>query len=384
MKLYADLHIHLGSALGDPVKITASRQLTLDAVIAGAKQKGLAMVGVVDSGCQGVLAEIGDKLEQGEWWELEAGGFQADGVTIIPGCELETREGVHVLSYLPGWQSLREFSYWWQPRVTNSRLSTQHGRMSIRETLTATHNYGGLFGFAHAFTPHKGVYGCYTNRLTSLLGSEVSEIDFIEIGLSADTGMARSIGECRQFAFLSNSDAHSVPNLAREYNLLEMNKPTFDGLAAALRDGGQGIIANYGMHPLLGKYYRTYCPVCDYIVAETPPVEACPRCGNRSVVMGVKDRITMIADRDNVKPDNYYYRVPLLMVPGIGQRTAYRLIQAFGSELAVMETAAISDLEAVAGLRVARTINDIRQQSLTIVAGGGGKYGHLTTDCNPD
>jgi len=383
MLLYADLHVHLGSALGRPVKITASRQLTLDAVVNGAEQKGLRMVGIVDAGCLGVLAEISDKLAQGEWYELPGGGFKAEGVTIIPGCELETCEGVHVLSFFPDWSSLREFSRWWQPQVTNPSLSTQRGKMNIKETLAATHDKGGLFGFAHAFTPHKGVYGFYIERLAGLLGDDLAAIDFIELGLSADAGMASSIDECRQFAYLSNSDAHSVPNLAREYNRLEMAEPSFQGLAEAIAGGGQGIVANYGLHPLLGKYYRTHCPRCDYIVEERPPVLACPRCGNQQVVKGVKDRITVIADQEFIKPDNYYYRVPLLMVPGIGQRTAARLINAFGSELVVEEETPITDIEAVAGSRVARAIAALRQQSFRIIAGGGGKYGHLAPDNNP-
>ncbi|MGE5453578.1 MAG: hypothetical protein ACM3O9_00115 [Methylocystaceae bacterium] len=384
MQIYADLHIHLGSALGQAVKITASRQLTLDSVVYGAQQKGLAMVGIVDAGCLGVMAEISDKLEQGEWYQLAGGGFRAEGITIIPGCELETCEGIHVLSFFPGWQQLREFCRWWQPQVTNPRLSTQRGKMGIKATMEVAHKQQGVFGFAHAFTPHKGVYGCLTPRLANLLGDQLTKIDFIELGLSADAGMARSITECQQFAFLSNSDAHSLPNLAREYNRLEMTEPSFQGLVEALAAGGQGIIANYGLHPLLGKYYRTFCPPCSYIVDEAPPVSVCPRCGNRNIVMGVKDRITMIADQENIKPDNYYYRVPLLMVPGIGKRTAARLVTAGGSELAVMEEIPESELEKVAGKRATDAIAGIRQQRFKIIAGGGGRYGHLTPDNNLD
>lgn len=370
--------------MGRPVKITASRLLTLDHLITGAREKGLSMVGVVDTGCMGVLTEIGDKLEQGEWYELAEGGFRAEGVTIIPGCELETCEGVHVLAFFSGWESLHEFCRWWHPQVTNPSLSTQRGRMNINDTMTVAHQQGGLFGFAHAFTPHKGVYGHYTERLHTILGERLSEIDFIELGLSADAGMASSISECQQFAFLSNSDAHSIPNLAREYNRMEMRDASFLGLKSALSQGGQGIIANYGLHPLLGKYYRTYCPDCDYIVEEKPPVVACPRCHNRQIVMGVKDRITIIADQEYQNPASYHYRVPMLMIPGVGQRTAERLVKSLGSELVVLEETPISDIEKVAGNRVAMAIHKLRRQDFQIVAGGGGRYGHLTTNSNTD
>jgi len=377
MPLFADFHIHLGMASGRPVKITASRLLTLDNIITGARQKGLGMVGLIDAGCLGALAEIENKLEDGEWYQLAGGGWRAHELTIIPGCELETCEGVHVLAYFPDWGSLREFCRWWHPQVTNPSLSTQRGRMSMKDTMIAARSQGGVFGFAHAFTPHKGVYGHYTERLAPVLAENTDMIDFIELGLSADAGMANSIIECRQFAYLSNSDAHSIPNLAREYNRLDLERPDFNSLQRALAHQGQGIMANYGLHPLLGKYYRTYCPLCNYIVEEEPPVASCPRCQSNQVVMGVKDRITMIADLDVPKPDSYHYRVPLLMIPGIGNRTAQRLMEAFGSELAVQEEVPIDSIEAVAGARVAKTILGMRRQALQIVPGGGGRYGHL-------
>jgi PHP family Zn ribbon phosphoesterase len=52
------------------------------------------------------------------------------------------------------------------------------------------------------------------------LGREADQIRLVELGLSSDTDLADTISETRQFTFLSNSDAHSGPNVAREYNLL--------------------------------------------------------------------------------------------------------------------------------------------------------------------
>ncbi|HWJ78175.1 MAG TPA: TIGR00375 family protein, partial [Niallia sp.] len=49
-QFYTDLHIHIGrTKSGKPVKITASKSLTLSAIIEfTSKQKGLDMIGIID------------------------------------------------------------------------------------------------------------------------------------------------------------------------------------------------------------------------------------------------------------------------------------------------------------------------------------------------
>ncbi|MCU6339923.1 endonuclease Q family protein, partial [Enterobacter quasiroggenkampii] len=85
-------------------------------------------------------------------------------------------------------------------------------------------------------------------------------IDAVELGLSADTEMAGCISELDRFTLLTNSDAHSLSKIAREFNSLAMASPTFKEWAMALRrEAGRGVTANYGLNPRLGKYHRTSC-----------------------------------------------------------------------------------------------------------------------------
>jgi PHP family Zn ribbon phosphoesterase len=100
---FADLHIHIGRANGRPVKITASRSLTLASLLEDvASRKGLDIIGVVDAGTAPVLAEIEQMVEKGVLRTHPRGGFIAPhGVMLLTGCEVETREGVHVIIYLP-------------------------------------------------------------------------------------------------------------------------------------------------------------------------------------------------------------------------------------------------------------------------------------------
>lgn len=78
--------------------------------------------------------------------------------------------------------------------------------------------YNGVLIPAHAFTPHKSFYGNCTSRLERIFKEEFNKIFAIELGLSADTELADQISELETRTFVTNSDAHSLPKIAREYN----------------------------------------------------------------------------------------------------------------------------------------------------------------------
>jgi uncharacterized protein (TIGR00375 family) len=383
-ELCADLHIHIGSAKGRAVKITASRSLQLRNIIyRDAPRKGLDVAGIVDAGSTLVTAELEEMLMAGDLIELEKGGFLArNGVLVITGCEVETREGVHLLSYLPTFQSLKQWQKYINPRVHNMTLSTQRVDASVADIIRLCISLEGIFCPAHAFTPHKGVYGVWTEKLASKLDSEFYHIKAIELGLSSDTDMADMLEETQRFTYLSNSDAHSSPNIGREYNQLLMMSKNFLELRLCLeKKEGRMVLANYGLHPRLGKYHRSYCPACDQISVHEPPVRFCRLCGSSKIVMGVWDRIVEIRDsHDPRHPEGrppYYYRIPLKDLPGIGPRTYAKLLQYFPNEIELMEKTSIEEISRVAGTNVATTIKDMRQGRLGITTGGGGKYGKV-------
>ncbi len=385
-KIYADLHIHIGSSRGQAVKVTASRDLTLEQVLfRDAPAVGLQVAGVVDAACAGVFSEIEELIENGRLFEQIGGGLLADnGMVLIPACEFESREGAHFIAYLPGLNALRQWQGFIHPRLSNSRLSTQRVRTGLKDAFHACSDCGGIFCPAHAFTPHKGYYGAVAPSLADCLGSEAGDIKVVELGLSADTRLASRIAETDQLMFISNSDAHSSKNVGREFNLLEVECADFEGLRKAITGQGPGrIVANYGFNPLLGKYHRTSCPECGTICTEAEAADCCVSCGNIKVVMGVYDRILMIADRDAdssavIRPP-YRYRVPLHELPGIGPK-ALRALLAEHQALQVMEELAIGEIEAIAGARAAAGVAALRAGSYRIEAGGGGKYGRIKLD----
>jgi len=383
---FADLHIHIGSARNRAVKITASRRMDLRTIIFDdAPRKGLDIIGIVDAGSTLVSYEIEEMLAAGELTELKEGGFLArNGVLLIAACEIESREGVHLITYLPNLQSIRNWQKYIKNRVHNMQLSTQKVDTNIIDIIKLSIDLEGIFCPAHAFTPHKGVYGMWTDNLASKLGSDFEYIKVLEIGLSADSNMADLLAETKNFTLISNSDAHSSPNIGREFNRLCMKTNNFQELKLCLENkNGRRVAANYGLHPRLGKYHRTFCPVCGTIIENDPPVTACSSCGNSKIIMGVLDRICIIKDYDT--PDHpsgrppYYYRIPLKDLPGIGPMT-YNKLLGVTNEIELMEHTTIEDIIQVGGEKAADIINAMRQGRLSIVAGGGGKYGKVRKD----
>lgn len=122
--------------------------------------------------------------------------------------------------------------------------------------------------------------------------------------------------------FLTNSDAHSLPKIAREYNKMLLDNISFKEFVKALKnEDGRKIIENYGLDPKLGKYHRTYCDDCEKTIQTKNPVLMCPYCNSKNVTFGVFDRIDLIKDKKNSLSPNhrppYIYQVPLSFMPGV-------------------------------------------------------------------
>jgi uncharacterized protein (TIGR00375 family) len=381
---FVDLHIHIGrTKSGRAVKITGAKSLTFSNIIKHARdEKGLNMIGIIDSHSPEVLGEMEELLRAGELQEHEDGGLLYGGMSIIPGSELEindeyTRGPLHVLCFFPYLQTMREFSGWLSQHLKNIHLSSQRVYVTGRELQEKVKTLGGLFIPAHVFTPFKSLYGKGVNQsLTEVFHPDL--IDGIELGLSSDTNMADQLSELRRYAFVTNSDAHSLAKIAREYQKIEMAHPSFRELERALKqEDGRRIKANYGLDPQLGKYHRTVCADCfTHSEAADRP---CSQCGSLKKVKGVADRIAELkseaASTENRPP--YINQVPLEFIPGLGPKMLEKLLDHFGTEMDILHRVPVESLNEIIPERVARTIDRARKGELSFLAGGGGKYGKI-------
>jgi len=384
---FADLHVHIGQTQdGHPVKISGSPNLTFRQIAREASErKGISLIGVIDCHSPAVQKEILDCLHSGEMEEVHGGGIRYRNTTLLLGAEMEVKEEgggpFHLLGFLPNLQAMQEWTAWMSPRVTNIRLSSQRIRVSARDLQAELIDRGGLLIPAHVFTPHRGLLGCSADRLSDRLDPE--GIAAIELGLSADTEMAGRLTQLDPYPFLTNSDAHSPGMIGRECNELVLREPSFSEFVKALgREEGRGVLANYGLHPELGKYHETSCAACRRSVPENgDEISACPYCGSARLTRGVSGRIRRLADREQpLHPEGrppYRPQVPLSFFPGIGPVTRERLFAEAGTEMEVLHRIPREAIAAVAGEKIADLIIRARAGKIAFKSGSGGSYGSI-------
>ena len=224
----------------------------------------------------------------------------------------------------------------------------------------------------------------------------------MSFGLSADTEYADRIRELAGKKFVTNSDAHSLPKIAREYNTFEMENISFETFKKVLgyedeiqnndnnevdinkanknieRDSGieikklNYIVCNNGMYSRLGKYNKTYCDMCES-VSEIVDGK-CKKCGSKKIVKGVEDRILEIADGESISPKErpkYNYSVPLEYIPKLGKKTKEKMLDLYDTEMNILNKVSIENIEKNFGKDIARSIETARKGEVVIKRGGG-------------
>lgn len=381
---FADMHIHVGRDMYDkPVKITGAKSLTLTNILKEAsRNKGIQMIGGIDSHAPAVQQEIAQLVDSGDAIELAEGGIRFEQVTLLLGSEIEVYDElckgpIHVLCYFPMLEKIEEFSEWLTSKMKNITLSSQRYYGTAKALQYKVKELGGLFIPAHVFTPFKSMYGKGVRKsLREVFDPDL--IDGIELGLSSDTDMADQIEELHAYTFVSNSDAHSLAKIAREYQEILMKEPSFQEFYWALHHiNGRKITRNFGMNPQLGKYHTTVCNNC--LEPLTPETTQCTRCGSKKIIKGVYDRIQELSDANTglKKRPPYLYQVPLEYLPKLGPKTFEKLLQHFQTEMNVIHKVSLEELKEVVPEKLANTIIQMREGKMQIKAGGGGRYGRI-------
>lgn len=387
---FADFHIHVGcSEEGQWVKIPTSRNLTPRNIFAeAADKKGLDIIGIIDALSPVVQKDLKKMVAEGLLVKSYGGGYSYDNKVIgLLGGEIETVEdngGIsHTLLFFPDLDTIEKFSNYMNKHIRNINLSCQNAHMSLKTLIEIASSFEAIIIPAHVFTPHKSLYGSCANRMSHILNDFAkSKINAIEVGLSADSSMADRISELAEYTLVSNSDAHSLHKIAREYNSVFLKEPTFEEcIMAFARKGGRRVSKNYGLNPKLGKYHATHCKSC--YADNVPLIEAkyCAFCKSSKITKGVFDRIEELADytlphHPSHRPP-YIHQIPLEYIPGIGPKTLKKLLNYFDSEMNVLHYVPYETIATVIGEPLAREIVKARSGEIIIQRGSGGVYGRI-------
>jgi uncharacterized protein (TIGR00375 family) len=384
MIINSDLHIH------SHYSAATSPRMDLSTLAKESARKGIQLLGTGDCLHPKWLSEI-RKLDE------KSGIFyfkdKAEGTAFVLTVEVEDNKRVHHLLIVPSiakaeqlYESFRKYS---SNIDSDGRPSL---RMSGEEIADHAKDAEALIGPCHAFTPWTALYA-YHNSLKDCYGDLSGYISFVELGLSADSSYADRISELHELTFLTNSDAHSpYPiRLAREFNRFQIEDMSFEDLKAAIeRRRGRKPVLNVGLPPKEGKYNESACIRCYKHYSLRDAILRKWRCECRGMIKkGVRDRVNELADCDGTHPEHrpsYMHLIPLAEVIGLAvQKSASSktvttvwesLLAEFGTEVNVLVDASMDELRAAnRDARVVEAISAFRTGKVSVIPGGGGKYG---------
>ena len=397
LRLVADLHCHSKYAMA------TSKDTDLDHLAAGARSKGINLLGTGDFTHPGWLAEIKAKLEP----VGGTGVFTYGGISWVLSSEVCTvyeRAGrwrkIHHLLYAPDLETASQVG----EALSKYGNLASDGRPILKGIssaelveVSASISRQIVVMPAHVWTPWFGALGDKSgfDSLADCYEDRVGDIFAVETGLSSDPPMNWRLSSLDGMALISNSDAHS-PNpwrLGREANVFDFPSLTYRGLfdAVRLKDASR-FLFTVEVDPAYGKYHFTGHKRCG--VSMTPREargldNRCPKCGKKMTV-GVFQRVDELADRpEGYVPEGaipFRRLLPLYEVisfsTGVNRlyskpviRLQDKLIAGFGSEFVVLLEAGEDSLAKVVPDRVAKAIIACREGRVEVVPGYDGVYG---------
>lgn len=289
--------------------------MTVPAIAAWAQRKGLDLIGTGDCLQPDWLHEIETSTEEAEPGFRKLRPEVADRIAreLAPPLRRALRYllstevccaptgtpplgGLHHLIYFPFLESVRRF----QARVRDAG-DLGEGRPTLNLDsrrlleLVIQQDDGTQLAPAHIFNPWYSSLGTVSGgrSLEEIFGDLTPHLLAAEMGLTSIPSMCRRVSALDQHGLFCCSDAHSLPNIGREYTLLEI-EPNQMALSAALRDGTAKHVRGLVKFPVeRARYFPNWCGLC----RQSSFDQRCPQC-HRPLVAGSRDRLEAIADRD--------------------------------------------------------------------------------------
>lgn len=249
---------------------------------------------------------------------------------------------------------------------------------------------------AHIWTPWFSMFGSKSgfNTIEECFHDQTEHIYAYETGLSSDPAMNWRLSQLDNLTLLSSSDAHSLPNLAREANVFDVSKnPTYDEIYEIIKTNDtKRILYTIEFWPEEGMYHIDGHRACNFSCSPEESKKLnniCPKCG-KELVIGVLNRVNELADRsEGFKPKSavpYKQAVELDKIIGeafdIKSRNSkevlamhQKMIQELGPELEILLETPLETIKHHAPAEVAEGIRRMRDGELYVVPGFDGQYG---------
>lgn len=410
MKFIADLHIH------SRYSRATSKNLDLERLYVSAQLKGITVIATGDITHPKWFKEIREKLEPAEQglYRLKKKIEKKCNAEVPLSCRGKVRfllnseissiykkkgkiRKNHNLIFLPELEIAESFNL----KLARIGNICSDGRpifgvdsRNLLEMLLETSEQAFLVP-AHIWTPWFSLLGSKSgfDSLEDCFDDLSSQIFAVETGLSSNPVMNWRVSFLDGLTLMSNSDAHSPDKIGREANIFNTDL-SYPAIKKSLQNRDTTtFLGTYEFYPEEGKYYfdgHRDCSICFSPETTTINGGKCPNCG-KPLTIGVLKRIEEIADRKEGEKPQYappfYSRIPLkeilaeILNAGCNSKivmTCYmNCLRILGSELTILDTIPLSDMESAGFSLLKEAIKRMREGNIHIVPGYDGVFGKI-------
>lgn len=401
MRQVLDLHIH------SKYSRACSPQLTLPNIEAACRLKGIDIIATGDFTYPAWFADINKQLQEIDNSGLYSLRTAADQqVKFILSTELSLvykTDGkcrrIHVVLHAPNIAAVEKLNKFLDQRYNIRSDGRPILGLAAPDLVKLCLDIDPKFLIypAHIWTPWYSVFGSKSgfDSLADCFLDQTEHIPAIETGLSSDPAMNWRWSALDHLTILSNSDAHSLPNIGREATIADLSIISYNELYDAIKyPAQQKIQSTIEFYPEEGMYHYDGHRACGF---SCPPQQSqklrglCPKC-HKPLIIGVMNRVEQLADRPEgyqlpgARPFQKIVELDKIIAEALGlkNRQAQKvaqyyqlLIKKFSTELNVLLWTDLAELEAATLPEIALGIAKARQGQLIIQPGFDGQYGQI-------
>ena len=401
MKQVLDLHIH------SKYSRACSKNLTLENLDQACRVKGVDIIATGDFTYPQWFDDISSKLEEAKGlYKLKGSDSK---VKFILSTELaliykqgERTRRIHIVVLAPNIAAVAKFNTYLEDHGFNIRSD---GRpilgMSAIELCEVLFNIDEKFMVipAHIWTPWFAVFGSKSgfDSMAECFGEYTKHIYAYETGLSSDPEMNWRLSALDNLTLTSSSDAHSLPNIAREANVYDLAEVSYDEIYRIIKERDtKRILYTIEFYPEEGMYHYDGHRQCGvrFTPAETKKRKGvCPVC-RKKLTIGVDYRVSELADRQpGYRPPgapDYKKLVELDKIIAAALdiksrasqkvQAAYRqiILKSQTNELDILIDYDLQKLEKITLPEIVEGIRRVRTGALIIEPGFDGQYGTVS------
>ncbi len=250
---------------------------------------------------------------------------------------------------------------------------------------------------AHAWTPWFSVFGSKSgfDSLEECFEELTPHIKAIETGLSSDPIMNWRLSELDNITLVSNSDAHSGPQIGREANVMDLRERTYNEIMdiISIKDKKR-FLYTIEFYPEEGMYHVDGHRECNF---SCKPVESkkikgfCPKC-KKQLTIGVLSQVEKLAnireidiDRSRHIPYKGIVPLPNIIADYFGMGRNSKRVQSLfmdiiakaSNEFEVLLELLESELKKIMPQVLAEGILRMRKNKIKLIPGFDGQYGKV-------